>query len=37
MNTRLRAVLSFVKSHMTCFAILVLSVCGLFIPLRPAP
>ena len=37
MNIRLRTALSFLKSLMTCFAIIVLSICGLFIRLRPAP
>ena len=37
MNTRLQAVLLFMKSLMTRLAIIVLSVCGLFIRLRPAP
>jgi hypothetical protein len=37
MGTRLRVGLSLVKSLMTCLAIIVLSVCGLFIRLRPTP
>lgn len=36
MGTRLRIGFSLVKSIMTCLAIIVLSVCGVFIRLRPA-
>jgi hypothetical protein len=37
MGTRLRVGLSLLKSLMTCLAIITLSVCGLFIRLRPTP
>lgn len=37
MGTRLRVGLSLVKSLMTCLVVIVLSVCGLFIRLRPTP